>query len=41
MTLPIVPGGFHATLSEKLARGFEAVLGNEAQFLSKLDATST
>jgi hypothetical protein len=40
MTVPIIPDGFPAALTEKVACGFEAVLRNEAQFLFKLDAIS-
>jgi hypothetical protein len=44
MTLPIIPGGFCAAFSallyQNLADRFEAVVGNQAQFLAKLDANS-
>jgi hypothetical protein len=44
MTLPIIPGGFCAAFSallyQNLADRFEAVVGNEAQFLTKIDANS-
>jgi hypothetical protein len=45
MTLPIIPDGFctvfSALLYQNLADRIEAVVGNEAQFLAKLDANST
>jgi hypothetical protein len=40
MTLPIIPGGFCAALSENLAEAVETVLGNEARILSSIDLCS-
>jgi hypothetical protein len=41
MTLPIIPNGFCAALSKNLPDRAEAVVGNEAQFLANIDASST
>jgi len=40
MTLPIIPGGFFRCLELNLADRLEAVVGNEATFLGKIDANT-
>jgi hypothetical protein len=41
MTLPIIPDGFFAALDETVADRLEAVVGDEATFLGKIDANTT
>jgi hypothetical protein len=41
MTLPIIPGSCSAALELNLTDRLEAVVGNEAMFLGKIDANAT
>ena len=41
MTLPIIPDGFSAAFELNLADRLEAVVGDEATFLGKIDANTT
>jgi hypothetical protein len=41
MTLPTFPDGFPTALKIKLADRLEAVVGDEATFLGKIDANTT